>query len=145
MGPVLIQLNPGMTYDISLICKFFNLLREKYGQYRFAVEVRNKSWINDDFFNLLSQYEIAFVIADSGSRYPYYETVTTDFVYIRFHGRKHLYASDYNDSVLWEFGEKINKWLSESKTVWIFFNNDYHGFAVKNAMKLNEIIHSAGA
>jgi uncharacterized protein YecE (DUF72 family) len=140
LGPVLIQLPPGLSYNKSLIVNFFDLLKEQHDQYHFAVEVRNKSWIDDDFFSLLAQYEIAFVIADSGDRYPYYEAVTAGFVYLRFHGREQLYASDYNESVLKQYGEKIRNWLLEDRKVWVFFNNDYYGFAVKNAERLREII-----
>jgi uncharacterized protein YecE (DUF72 family) len=61
-------------------------------------------------------------------------------VYLRFHGREQLYASDYSETVLREYGEKIMNYLAEGREVWVFFNNDYYGFAVKNAEKLIEII-----
>lgn len=136
LGPVLIQIHPGLNYDRALISNFFSLLKEKYNDYRFAVEIRNKSWINDEFFNLLSGYRIAFVIADSGRRYPYYEAVTAGFVYLRFHGREQLYATDYSENDLVQYAEKISGWLNEGKEVWAFFNNDFHGYAVKNALQL---------
>jgi len=141
LGPVLIQLPPGLSYDKQLICNFFDLLKEKYCQYRFAIEVRNRSWINDSFYDMISQYGIAFVIADSGSRYPYHEVITAGFVYLRFHGREQLYASDYSDNVLEEYCGKIRNWLIEGKEIWVFFNNDYHGFAPKNAERLQKIIY----
>jgi uncharacterized protein YecE (DUF72 family) len=140
LGPVLIQLPPGLTYNQSLISNFFNIIKEKYSCFQFAVEVRNKSWINDNFFDLLGWYGITFVIADSGDRFPYSETVTSGSVYLRFHGREQLYASDYDETDLRSYAEKIINWLSEGKEVWVFFNNDYHGFAVKNAGRLIEIV-----
>ena len=140
-GPVLVQLPPGLLYDESRIRNFLELIKEKYSQYRFAVEIRNKSWINDSFFDLLARYQTAFVIADSGNRYPYYETVTSDFVYLRLHGREQLYSSDYSESDLRQYAEMITGWLNEDKKVWVFFNNDYHGFAVKNAEKLGKIVN----
>lgn len=140
LGPVLIQLPPGLHYDKTLTCNFFDILNGKYDQYRFAVEVRHNSWINDEFFDILARYRKGFVIADSGKRYPSHETVTTDFVYLRFHGREQLYASDYSDNVLSEYAEKITRWLENNKEVWVFFNNDCHGFAVKNATRLQTII-----
>ena len=142
LGPVLIQLPPGLSYDKSLVSNFFNLIKEKYNQYRFAIEVRNKSWIDNSFFDLLAQYGIAFVIAESGNRFPYYEAVTTGFVYLRFHGGEQLYASDYSDTDLRIYAGKIKNWLDENKEVWVFFNNDFHGFAVKNAGKLRELVYS---
>lgn len=140
-GPVLIQLPPGLAYDKSLICNFFSLITGEYGSFRFAVEVRNRSWINDHFLDLLSQYGIAFVTADSGNRYPYHEAATAGFVYLRLHGREQLYASDYSEADLKLYSEKIIKWLVEGKEVWVFFNNDYNGFAPKNAKKLMELVN----
>jgi uncharacterized protein YecE (DUF72 family) len=142
LGPVLIQLPPGLHYDKNLICNFFDILKNIYNQCRFAVEVRHHSWINDEFFDILARYRIGYVIADSGKRYPSHETVTTDFVYLRFHGREQLYASDYSENILEEYAEKIKGWLSSGKEVWSFFNNDYHGFAPKNAALLHAKIFS---
>ncbi len=140
LGPVLVQLPPQLSYDESRIRYFLELIKEKYSQYRFAIEIRNLTWINDRLFELLEQYDVAFVIADSGKRYPYHEAVTTDFVYLRLHGREQLYASDYNEYDLQQYAEKISGWLNDNKKVWVFFNNDYHGYAIKNAEKLKEIL-----
>ncbi len=138
-GPVLIQLPPALTYDKFRIRDFLNLLKERYNEYRFAIEVRHKSWITDHFFQLLTQYGMAFVIADSGERFPYYEAVTSDFVYLRFHGHEKLYASDYSEKELQDYAGKIEGWLKQDKEVWAFFNNDFHGFAVKNAERLRKM------
>jgi uncharacterized protein YecE (DUF72 family) len=140
LGPVLIQLPPGLSYDRPLICGFLDLLKEHYSSYRYAIEVRSKSWIRDEFFDLLSKYEIAFVIADSGDRYPYHDTVTSDIVYLRLHGREQLYASDYSETDLRSYAEAIKTWLDDGREIWVFFNNDYHGYAVRNAERLKEII-----
>jgi uncharacterized protein YecE (DUF72 family) len=142
LGPVLVQLPPGLSFDKSLICNFFDLLKEHYSHYRFAIEVRHKSWITEDFFQLLNHYNIAFVIADSGNRFPYHETSTTDFVYLRLHGPENLYASDYSESGLHHYAEKLINWVNENKEVWVFFNNDFGGFAIKNASRLIEIVNT---
>jgi uncharacterized protein YecE (DUF72 family) len=140
LGPVLVQLPPGLSFDEPRIVYFLELLKQQYNQYHYALEIRNKTWINDRFFDLLSHYGAAFVIADSGKRYPYYETVTTDFVYLRLHGREQLYASDYSENDLQQYAERIAVWLNDGKKVWVFFNNDFHGYAVKNAERLKEIL-----
>ncbi|NSW93358.1 MAG: DUF72 domain-containing protein [Bacteroidales bacterium] len=142
LGPVLVQLPPQMNYDKSVINDFLDLLREECPDYQFAFEVRNNTWINDEFLELLSRYKAAFVIADSGKRYPFFEAVTSDLVYIRFHGREQLYATDYSIETLTEFGHKIKYWADNGKKVWVFFNNDYHGYAVKNAEELISIINN---
>ncbi|MDP4275974.1 MAG: DUF72 domain-containing protein [Bacteroidota bacterium] len=143
LGPVLIQLPPGLPFDKQLLNNFIGILTGKYSTYRFAIEARHKSWFTDDCFKLLGQYNIALVIADSGKRYPYYEVVTADFVYFRFHGHEQLYASDYSEQELQDYAGKIISWLKENHEVWAFFNNDYQGFAPKNAKRLNEIISEA--
>ncbi|BEH00267.1 DUF72 domain-containing protein [Bacteroides sedimenti] len=142
LGPVLVQLPPGLYYDKDLICYFLDLLNEKYSGYRFAIEVRHQSWVRDEFFDLLSRNSVAFVIADSGGQFPYADAMTTDYVYIRFHGRELIYASDYDEADLEYYAKKIRGWQSEGKDVWAFFNNDYSGYAPKNASKLLEIIQS---
>ncbi len=142
LGPVLIQLPPGLSFDKSLIESFLNILTKQYNDYRFALEVRQKTWITNEFFDLLSQHGVAFVIADSGRRFPYHEAVTTDFVYLRFHGHEKLYASDYSDEALTQYADRIISWLNQGKEVWVFFNNDFNGFAVKDAEKLRELIYS---
>jgi uncharacterized protein YecE (DUF72 family) len=141
MGPVLIQLPPGMKFDRQLTADFLEVLIKQYDSYRFAFEVRHKSWITDEFMAMLADHAMAFVIADSGRRYPYYEAVTADFVYLRFHGHEMLYASDYGDAALAQYAVKIVHWLDEGKEVWIFFNNDFHGYAVQNALRLKEIVN----
>jgi uncharacterized protein YecE (DUF72 family) len=140
LGPVLIQLPPGILFNRDLVSHFFGHLQEYYSSYRFAVEVRHRSWITEEFFRLLHQHHFAFTIADSGKRFPYHEEVTTDIVYLRFHGHESLYASDYNDEQLGYYAEKIRNWLNEDKEVWAFFNNDFHGYAIKNATRLKELV-----
>jgi len=54
-------------------------------KYKYTMEVRNKTFINDKFFEILKEHSIAFCVADSAGRFPYYEAVTTDFAYARLH------------------------------------------------------------
>ena len=142
LGPVLIQIPPGLSCDIPLLADFLSLLEVEYKHYRFSIEIRHRSWITDQFFELLAHHGIAFVIADSNNRFPDYEAVTSDTVYLRLHGPESLYASEYNDSSLHRYAEKIIKWLRTDHEVWVFFNNDFNGYAVKNALMLNELVHS---
>ena len=139
LGPVLVQLPPGLAYDEELFSRFVEMLR-LYPQFRIAVEVRHSSWLRDEFFQILRKEGIAFVIADSGGQFPFAETVTSDFVYLRFHGRELLYASNYSEEELNQYADKIVSWLKEGKEVWAFFNNDYAGFAPFNAMQLREMV-----
>lgn len=82
---------------------------------RHAVEIRNQTFINETFVELLRAYNVALVVADSADKWPDYEDVTADFIYIRLHGAEELYASGYTDSALDRWAARINKWQSGSQ------------------------------
>lgn len=140
MGPVLIQLPPGLHYERKLAKGFFDLLSSEYGQYRFAIEVRHKTWISDEFLQLLREHGIALVGADSGGRFPGHEALTADFAYLRFHGPTRLYASKYAEEGLRDHAARIRNWLDEDREVWAFFNNDFSGYAPQDAATLVELV-----
>jgi len=141
LGPVLVQLPPSLRFDREVAEGFFSLLNEYYGDHRFALEARHASWFVEEALHLLEEHGIAHVIADSGGRFPSYEAVTADFVYLRFHGPGKLYASNYPDEMLEASAGKITRWLKEGLEVWAFFNNDVGGYAVRNAQRLHELVH----
>ncbi len=144
LGPVLIQLPPSFKFKAEVVEPFFQLVRKEYGEYAYALEARNDSWFVPEAQEMLKHYRIAWVIADSGGRFPKFEGVTTDFVYLRFHGPGALYASDYPDEQLAEYASKIVQWVREGLTVWAFFNNDVGGYAVKNALTLRKMVAEFG-
>lgn len=134
LGVVLIQLPPSLKFDYSLVSEFISNLDKSI---KYTVEIRNKTFLNDDFFEILKANNIAFCISDSAARYPYYETVTADFVYIRLHGSVRLYASEYTEEELKLWAQKIKNW---DKPTYVYFDNDFKGYAVKNALKLKELL-----
>lgn len=135
LGIILIQLPPGLIFDETLIKDFFDLLSQTM---RYTVEARNKTFLNDTFLSLLEKYGIAWCIADSAGRFPYCEAVTAPFVYIRLHGSQKLYASDYSNKELETWRDKTSLWGRET---FIYFDNDFYGYAVSNAMKLMLYCH----
>lgn len=134
LGIILIQLPPGLKFDSKLVDDFISLLDKTY---KYTIEVRNKTFINDNFFSILKQNNIAFCIADSAGRFPYYEAITADFVYVRLHGSQRLYASEYTDEELRMWAQKLKIW---NKPAYIYFDNDFLGYAVKNALRLKELV-----
>ena len=134
LGVVLIQLPPSLKYDHALITDFFALLDPAF---RYTVEARNKSFADDEFFSLLSERSIAWCMAESAGRYPYHEAVTAPFIYVRLHGRTELYASNYSDEELHDLAAKIRGWARET---YVYFDNDFGGYAVRNAITLRDIL-----
>ncbi len=125
-----------LEFDEKLLKDFTSMLNKNF---KYAIEVRNKTFIDDRFFDILKKENIAFCIADSAGRYPYYEAITSDFVYIRLHGSKKLYTSEYTEKELSEWAIKIKNWKMPT---FIYFDNDFKGFAVKNALQLRNYLHS---
>ena len=103
------------------------------------MEVRHETWLEKESLDLMKQYNIAFVIAQSGTRFPYAENVTAQHIYVRFHGPGQLYASSYSDKQLEDFATLFKQWKNEGHSIWAFFNNDVFGYAIVNAKRLMEM------
>ncbi|HZF64448.1 MAG TPA: DUF72 domain-containing protein [Chitinophagaceae bacterium] len=139
MGPVLIQLPPMVKFNYDVAEHFFGLLHKVYSEYEFVLEVRHPTWLEDDALNLMAKNEVGLVISHSGNHFPYSEMVTAKNVYIRFHGPAELFASGYAEEELAQFATKIKNWIQEGHKVWAFFNNDIHGYAPKDALRLRAL------
>ena len=179
LGPILWQLPPTLKYDQALLEAFLSLLPRDtdraaalarrhnakvagraqiaYGTnraLRHAIEVRHASFVTPDFIQVLRKHDVAFVIADTGGKWPEYEDVTADFVYIRLHGADELYVSGYGDKVLDRWGERIRWWSAgrepddarrissrparraASRDVYCYFDNTAKEHAPRNACRL---------
>lgn len=131
LGPILWQFPPSFKFDAELFESFLKLLprtakeattavqqyREDFenptlqGQrLRHCVEIRNKTFVEPEFIELLRRFNVAFVVADSAGRFPYGEDMTSDFVYMRLHGDTELYKSGYTDEALDRWFERMQIW-----------------------------------
>ena len=138
-GPILIQLPPSMKFNEERVIHFLEVLTQTYKGYRFTMECRNESWFLGPVYKLLRGYGVALCLADTPT-YPYVEEITSDFVYIRLHGHEQLYASNYSDQQLEEWGVKIRKWNKEGMDVYVYFDNDANAYAPRNALSLKDIL-----
>jgi len=148
LGPILFQFPPNFRTteeNIRRLKDFLKLIRVNLRKYPrksaklpYAAEFRHDSWCNEETYNLLKKYNVAWVIADSPV-YSKAEVITADFVYIRMHGSKILFSSKYTKKEIQELAQKIKKWLKNGLDVYCYFNNDAYGFAVKNAKELLEL------
>ena len=134
LGPILFQLPASWKVDIKRLEGFLKILPKKH-QYSF--EFRHQSWFCQEVYQLLKKHKIALCLADS-NKWPYQEELTADFIYLRCHGSHYLYSSKYTDQELKKWAAKIKKWL-KNRDVYVYFNNDANGYAVKNAQTLKKI------
>ena len=135
LGPFLWQFPPNFRFDPERMAHFLSLLPHDTEQalalarqhedrmngrtaleidqkrpMRHAIEIRHESFVDPTFIALLRKYKVALVVADTAGKWPYIEDITTDFVYLRLHGDKELYASGYTDEALERWASRIEAW-----------------------------------
>ncbi len=143
MGAIVIQLPPSFKPDVKHIEKFLKYFTKEIAklEYKFdvAIEFRNKAMFVESIFNLLKKYNVALV-SDQSSRYPASREVTADIAYIRLHGPEKLFASKYTTEQLQDWAKYIKKLSKTEKRVYVYFNNDFHGYALDNAKELQSLM-----
>ena len=137
-GVLLVQLGPGQVRDDARLGYFLGCLPHWV---RTAVEFRHPSWVDDGVFDLLAGHGAAYCIT-SGAGLPCVLRATAPFVYLRLHGpdHQHLYAGSYSEDDLHWWGDRIDEWRQDGREVYAYFNNDGEGNAVRNALRLRELV-----
>lgn len=135
-GMLLVQLPPGLAYDAARLGYF---LGQVPAGLRVAVEFRHPSWHREEVFALLERHGAAYCVM-SGAGLPCILRATAPFVYARLHGPDphHLYAGSYADDDLRWWADRVREWRGQGREVFLYFNNDGHGHAVRNAAALRE-------
>jgi uncharacterized protein YecE (DUF72 family) len=135
MGPVLWQLPPTFRRNDERLAAA--LADFPPGQ-RHCVEFRHESWFADDVYALLRERNAALVIGDRPQVNSFQtHELTADFTFVRFHGGTHGERGNYSHAELDVWAERIRGWSSEID-VYAYFNNDWEGFAIENALYLKE-------
>jgi uncharacterized protein YecE (DUF72 family) len=134
LGLILIQLPPSLKKDLKVLEKFL----KNFKNLKLAIEFRHKSWLDEKTYNFLKKKKVAFVISDS-PRWPTDIVKTTDFIYIRFHGKPRLFASKYEKEELQRYAKEIKK--LKPKILFAYFNNDIEGYAAEDALEFKKILN----
>lgn len=136
LGCLLIQLPPKYGYNPENLEAFFKLLDPLF---KYAVEFRNLSWMRNETWGLLKEYNVAYTNVDEPLLPPEVH-LTADFTYFRWHGRGERPWFDY----LYEKAEvddwvpKVEEAAKNVKKVFGYFNNHFHGYAPENCLYLIE-------
>jgi uncharacterized protein YecE (DUF72 family) len=179
MGPFLWQLPPSFVYNRERLENFFELLPRTTKELakiakkhtsqikkshaatkayvdekvRHSLEVRNKSFLNPEFIDILRRHDIAAVVADTAGKWPYIEDVTSDFMYLRLHGDSEIYVSGYDDKSLNNWAKRIITWSKgteprdrkvispkhprlRKRDMYVYFDNDVKVRAPVDAISL---------
>jgi uncharacterized protein YecE (DUF72 family) len=67
---------------------------------------------------------------------------TAPFVYVRLHGpdHEHLYGGSYSDDDLRWWADRLREWQAQQLDVFVYFNNDFGGNAVRNAGTMRALL-----
>jgi uncharacterized protein YecE (DUF72 family) len=138
LGPVLYQLPPHWHANLPRFESFLAALPQGYLH---VVEFRDPSWLVEDVFRLMEQYQVSHCLHDMRPlEIPL--RITGPIVYIRFHGDPQ-HAGDYPRNSLDIWAHRINDWRQHGD-VYAYFNNDVSGYALKNAQELKRLLQFEG-
>ena len=135
-GPNLLQLPPRWGRNVERLDGFLAVAPPRI---RWAVELRDPSWLHEDVYEVLERHRAALCIHDLLPDHPW--RLTTDWTYLRFHGPRALrepYHGAYGGRRLRPVAERIRAWAAEGIDVYAYFNNDWHGNAVRDARWLRD-------
>jgi len=137
LGLVLLQIPPDMPYDPA---RLKSAIQAFGNPSQVAVEFRREDWFNDVIRSMLQEMGAVFCDAES-PRFQFTGWITSSTAYLRLHGRQNWYSYNYSDEDLREIAEKIRQIeVSGVENVYVFFNNDYEGYAPANALSLIELL-----
>jgi uncharacterized protein YecE (DUF72 family) len=134
---ILLQVAPNMPYDIK---RLNNALSAFPDPSKVAVEFRRAEWFNQETLNLLKDLGVAICNVDSPQQ-KLAANLTSQRAYLRLHGRNNWYAYNYSHDELAEIADIARSLIKKgANRVYIFFNNDFEGFAPANALTLQGML-----
>jgi uncharacterized protein YecE (DUF72 family) len=147
-GPLVLQLpyfnRSAFASAAAFRERLAEFLRTLPPDFRYGVELRNKSWVDAPMLALLREHRCALVLVDlvymphPAELAERYDLLTTDFTYARLIGdRKKIDAlTDTLDHVVLDQSERLESWaglvrelLARAKDVYVYANNHYAGYA----------------
>jgi uncharacterized protein YecE (DUF72 family) len=133
MGPMLWQLPGNFRRDDERLAYALDHLPPG----RHAFEFRHESWFADDVLAALRAHGVALVIGDHPERPWQTYDLSADFTFVRLHYGNRGRRGNYSATELDEWAGELTR-LAGRAEVFVYFNNDWEGFAVRNARGLQE-------
>jgi uncharacterized protein YecE (DUF72 family) len=129
LGPILWQLPPNFQRDEERLEGALASLPEG----RHCFEFRHPTWFVPNVYAMLRAYGVALAIGDrKGLDFQPHE-MTTDWTFVRFHYGHRGRRGNYSESELEEWAQRFELWR-ERVEIFAYFNNDWEGFAPRNAL-----------
>jgi uncharacterized protein YecE (DUF72 family) len=157
LGVLLLQLSPAFSPNKHELSELEPLI-EMLGDYRLAIEFRNRNWVVDDrlgsTIDFLRRHRTAFVNVDTpaGEHFTIMpsdlnEITNPDVTYLRLHGRNaRAYLTgktvaarfdyNYSDNEIADVAERTRRLAREARKVHVIFNNNNLDYAPRAAERL---------
>ncbi len=138
LGPILVQLPPRWAPNVERLGRFLEVAPRRL---RWAFEFRDPRWLCEPVFRLLREQGAALCVHDLIAKHP--REITTNWIYLRFHGDQ--YAGSYTQQFLTAEARRLEAYRARGLDVYVYFNNDLGGHAVRNALDLKRYVQNAAA
>ncbi len=149
LGALLAQFPPSFKND-SFGQQIISAVIKTFGQYQLAVELRHRSWSDDEnTSSLLRAHNVAWVQIDEPKFSSSIATelpITSDIAYFRFHGRnaemwwrgdsETRYQYLYSSREIGELSDRVRSSASLTDYTFVLFNNHWKAYAPRNANDL---------
>jgi uncharacterized protein YecE (DUF72 family) len=133
LGPVLWQLPGNFHRDDERLASALAQLPPG----RHCFEFRHDSWFTEKVYALLREHRVALVVGDHPERPFQSHELTADWTFVRFHYGRRGRNGNYSQTELDEWRKRVDSWRRNVE-VFAYFNNDWRGYAVKNALYLRD-------
>ena len=135
LGPILFQLPPGFHADPDRLAAFLGVLPAGH---RWTIEFRHPSWQQPAVYDLLGRHGVALCVPVGGKVQP--DLVTTaPFAYLRMHAGAGP-GGGFTDDQLRAWAGRVRALRRAEKEVYVYFNNDWEGHAVRDAARLRALL-----
>jgi uncharacterized protein YecE (DUF72 family) len=140
-GPILLQLPPNLSVDLE---RLEEVLAAFPKEVRIAVEFRHPSWFGDQTKELLAQHAAALCITDRHEKPQTPMWKTAGWTYIRLHEGSGSPHPCYRSEALVFWADQIAAHWEGDEQVYVYFNNDGQGCAIRDAVDFARAVNSKG-
>jgi uncharacterized protein YecE (DUF72 family) len=163
LGPLLLQFpyfnQKAFEHGGEFLDRLKVFLPKLPSEFRFALEIRNKHWLNSEFFDLLHSHNCAYALTDQSFMprideiFEKFDLITTDFTYIRWLGdRKAIErVTKVWNRIVWDRTAEMTTWVDVCKkiqrrgvTIFGYFNNHWQGYGPASVQLFREMCVANG-
>lgn len=130
---------------VPLLHEFLNNLPKEH---RYVVEVRNKKLLNDSFYSLLKDKNVALAWVDSPFM-PVINEVTSDFIYVRWEGDRRRVKGTLGRievdkaAKIQQWADRIKPFLENQIGVFGYFSKYYSGHSPSDAHEFLKVFRNS--